>query len=66
MDPFGDPLSTIKGRKNCSVHSYKKEEALNGSTAASSSKRSQLFVRSHNERLSVITMRVSNPDRSPV
>src|SRR5205823_636910 len=24
-------------RKNCSVHSYKKEEALNGSTAASSS-----------------------------
>jgi hypothetical protein len=28
-------------------------------------KRSQLFIRAHNETLSVVTMRVSNPDRSP-
>jgi hypothetical protein len=30
-------------RKNCSVHSYKKEEALNGSTAASSSRNAVSF-----------------------
>ena len=29
-------------------------------------KRSQLFIRSHNETLSVVLMRVSNPDRSPL
>jgi hypothetical protein len=29
-------------------------------------KRSQLFIRTHNETLSIIAMRVSNPDRSPV
>ena len=29
-------------------------------------KRSQLFIRSYNETLSVGAMRVSNPDRSPV
>jgi hypothetical protein len=29
-------------------------------------KRSQLFIRPHNETLSVVTMCVSNPDRSPV
>jgi hypothetical protein len=28
-------------------------------------KRGQLFVRPHNEMLSVVAMRVSNPDRSP-
>jgi hypothetical protein len=28
-------------------------------------KRAQLFIRSHNETLSVTAMRVSNPDRSP-
>jgi hypothetical protein len=28
-------------------------------------KRSQLFIRVHNETLSVVAMRVSNPDRSP-
>src|SRR5438132_284909 len=28
-------------------------------------KRSQLFIRMHNETLSVAAMRVSNPDRSP-
>ena len=28
-------------------------------------KRGQLFIRTHNEALTVITMRVSNPDRSP-
>ena len=27
-------------------------------------KRSQLFIRTHNETLSVVAMRVSNPDRS--
>jgi hypothetical protein len=26
----------------------------------------QLFIRTHNETLSVIAMRISNPDRSPV
>jgi hypothetical protein len=29
-------------------------------------KRRQLFIRTHNETLSVAAMRVSNPDRSPV
>ena len=29
-------------------------------------KRGQSFMRSHNETLSVVAMRVSNPDRSPV
>jgi hypothetical protein len=29
-------------------------------------KGSQLFLRTHNETLSVVAMRVSNPDRSPV
>jgi hypothetical protein len=28
-------------------------------------KRSQLFIRSHNETLSVVAMCVGNPDRSP-
>ena len=28
-------------------------------------KRSQLFIRSHNETLPVVTMCVHNPDRSP-
>jgi hypothetical protein len=29
-------------------------------------KRSQLFIRSHNEPLPVVAVRVSNPDRSPL
>jgi hypothetical protein len=29
-------------------------------------KRSQLFIRAHNEAPSIAGMRVSNPDRSPV
>jgi hypothetical protein len=29
-------------------------------------KRGQLFIRTHNETLSGIAMRISNPDRSPV
>ena len=29
-------------------------------------KRSQLFIRVHDEALSVVAVRVSNPDRSPV
>jgi hypothetical protein len=29
-------------------------------------KRGQLFIRTHNETLSVIAMRVCNPDRSPI
>jgi hypothetical protein len=29
-------------------------------------KRSQLFIRVHNETLSIAAMRVSDPDRSPV
>jgi hypothetical protein len=28
--------------------------------------RCQLLIRTHNETLSVVAMRVSNPDRSPV
>jgi hypothetical protein len=31
-----------------------------------SKKRSQLFIRSHNETFSVVAVRVRNPDRSPV
>jgi hypothetical protein len=29
-------------------------------------KRRQVFIGTHNETLSVVAMRVSNPDRSPV
>jgi len=29
-------------------------------------KSGQLFIRMHNETLSVVAMRISNPDRSPV
>jgi hypothetical protein len=29
-------------------------------------KRSQFLIRTHNETLSVVAMRVGNPDRSPV
>ena len=29
-------------------------------------KRRQLFIRAHNETLSIAAMRVSNPDRSPL
>jgi len=29
-------------------------------------KRSQLFIGTHNEPLSVVAVRVSNPDRSPL
>jgi hypothetical protein len=29
-------------------------------------KRGQLFIRLHNETLSVVAMRISNPDRSPL
>ena len=29
-------------------------------------KRAQLFIRTHNETLSVVAMRVCNPDRSPI
>jgi hypothetical protein len=29
-------------------------------------KRRQLFIRTHNETLSIVAMRVSNPDRSPL
>jgi len=29
-------------------------------------KRRQLFIRVHNESLSVVAMRICNPDRSPV
>jgi hypothetical protein len=33
---------------------------------SSSTNASQLFIRTHNETLSVVAMRVSDPDRSPV
>jgi hypothetical protein len=33
---------------------------------SSSNKRYQLFIRTHNETLSVTAMRVHNPDRSPL
>jgi len=29
-------------------------------------KRSQFFIRTHNETLSVVSVRVNNPDRSPL
>ena len=35
-------------------------------TDSSSNKRAQLFIRAHYETLSVVAMRVNNPDRSPV
>jgi len=38
---------------------------LTKEASSSVQKRRQLFIRTHNETLSVIAMRVSNPDRSP-
>jgi hypothetical protein len=29
-------------------------------------KRSQLFIRTHNETLSIVAVRICNPDRSPL
>ena len=49
-----------------------RSRCLSQETAASADgrfefqKRSQLFIRTHNEALIVPTMRVSNPDRSPL
>ena len=37
-----------------------------GQAVVRRAKRSQLFIRVHNETLSVVAMCVSNPDRSPV
>jgi hypothetical protein len=31
-----------------------------------SSKRAELFIRTHNETLSIVPMRIRNPDRPPV
>jgi hypothetical protein len=41
---------------------------INGSPAGVGiiNKRSQLFIRTHNQTLSVVAMRVGNPDRSRV
>jgi hypothetical protein len=48
---FGNSASISIGRPNCAFHFQK---------------RRQLFIRVHDETLSVAAMRVHNPDRSPV
>jgi hypothetical protein len=41
-------------------------EARGKVAASNSTKRGQLFIRTHNEPLSVAAMCVSNPDRAPL
>jgi hypothetical protein len=59
-DPFGD-AEFAKNLANVS-----RQFAATSSCRFQLQKRSQLFIRTRNEPLSVVPMRISNPDRSPV
>jgi hypothetical protein len=59
-----DPLSDAESEKNLAGC---QDNSPQFRVAASSSKKSgQLFIRSHNETLSIAAMRVCDPDRSPL
>jgi hypothetical protein len=60
-----DPFSDAEFAKNYATVSSKKRAAT-PNRRFEFEKRSELFIRVHNEPLSVIAMRVSNEDRSPV
>ena len=58
-DPFSD-AEFGKNRANCQT-----QFAASANRRFQFQKRGQLFIRAHNETLSVVAMRVCNPDRSP-
>jgi hypothetical protein len=69
MDPFGDPLSTVKGSYTVAGKLFRSLLQKGRSTERLNCRfqfheRRQLFIRVHNETLSVVAMRVCNPNRS--
>ena len=58
-----DPFSDAEFGKNSPTCQH---NATSANRRFEFNKRSQLFIRTHNETLSVTAMRVHNPDRSPV
>ena len=69
IDPFGDPLPTVKGSyttagKTVPFIVQKRRSTERLSCRFEFYKRSQFVICSHNESLSVVAMRVSNPDYS--
>jgi hypothetical protein len=61
--PDSDPFSDAEFGKN--LASVSNQFAASPNHGFQFYKRSQLFIRMHNETLSVAAMCVSNPDRSP-
>ena len=59
-DPFNDAES---GENHTSLS---RQFAVSTNRRLEFHKRSQLFIRAHNETLSIVAMRVCNPDRAPV
>ena len=59
-----DRLSDAEFGKN--LANLSKQFAVSADRRFEFQKRRQLFIRSHNETLSVVAMRIGNPDRSPV
>jgi hypothetical protein len=57
-------LGDTKSEKNLACLSRKFAASVN--RRFQFQKRRQLFIRVHNEKLSVVAVRVSNPDRSPI
>ena len=58
-----DRLSAAEFGKN--LANLSNQFAVSANHGFEFQKRSQLFIRVHNETLSVVAMRVNNPDRSP-
>jgi hypothetical protein len=67
MSRFGKPLKNAFAGPECGAFRISKEKPLveNPHRYFKFQKRSQLFIRTHNETFPIATMRVSNPDRSP-
>ena len=63
--PAGLIFSTL-GRDPASLRLHQAEYPFSPRSLIKFQKRGQLFLRSHDETLPVIAMRISNPDRSPV
>ena len=69
IDPFGDPLPTVKGSyttagKTVPFIVQKRRSTERLSCRFEFHERRQLFICSHNETRCVVAMRVSNPDPS--
>jgi hypothetical protein len=56
-------LATVEFGRN--LASLSSQFAASANRGFQLQKRGQLFIRPHNETLSVVAMRVNNPDRSP-